>query len=1069
MPLAFDHHWSVVLRDGVSGLVAMAAEMEFCLLGPLLVRCDGTVLTVPRGKQRALLAALLLSPGRMVPVDELAELLWASGPPPSARVTVQNYVRRLRQALGETGRTRIDTGLGGYRIHLGVAELDVSRLAAMLTSAQTSARAGRWDEAAAGSAAALALWRGEPLEDVDSEPLKLRAAPGLAEMRLQALETRIDADLHLGRHAEVITELYGLTRAEPLREHLHALLMLALYRCGRQAEALAAYQTARRMLIEEVGTEPGPGLHDMHKKILAADPALAAAKPRASLAEGNGNAAAVPQELPGAPAALTDSASSPAGVPRELPGTAAHFTGREGELAVLAGLLDRGGEETPGTVVISAIGGTAGVGKTALAVHWAHQVADRFPDGQLYVNLRGYDPGQLVTVADALAGFLRALGVPGPDIPPEPDERAARYRSLLAGRRMLVVLDNAGSVEQVRLLLPGTPACVTVVTSRDSLPGLVARDGAVRLDLDLLPAADAVSLLRALIGDRAGADPGAAEALAAQCCRLPLALRVAAELAAARPAIPLAGLVGELADQQRRLDLLDAGGDSRTAVRAVFSWSYRHLDPAAARMFRLLGLHPGPDLDRYAAAALTGTTVEQAGRAFGTLTRAHLTQLARPGRYSLHDLLRAYARDLAAGSDTEDERQAVLTRLFDYYLRTAATATDTLFPAERHRRPRIPPPAIPGPAVADPADARAWLDAERATLVAVAVHTASHGWPGHATRLAATLFRYLDTGGHYPEAIVIHTHARHAARDIGDSAAEATALTSLGAVDWRQSRYPQAVGHFGQALAICRETGDRAGEARALGNLGLVDFQQGRYPEASGHFGQALAICRETGDQSGEARALGNLGDIDIRLGRYPQAARHHRQALVVCHRTGDRPGEARALGNLGDIDIRLGRCQQAADHYHQTLALFRETGDRIGEASTLGNLGLVDFQQGRCEQAAAHFRQALAVCHETGDRSGEAQALNGLGETFLATGRSSDARAQYAAALSVTTQSGEKYEQARAHNGLAHACHAAGDPGQARRHWTEALTLYTSLGAPETDQVRARLATTDDHARREA
>ena len=1031
--------------------------VRFALLGTLMLAGGaGDPVGVSGARQRALLASLLLSANVPVSYGALAEAVWDGSPPPGAATTLRSHIRRLRQALGPQAGARITACDPGYLISVQEPELDVLRFETACRDAGAARRAARWPEASAAAARALELWRGTPLLDVPSQVLRDRFVPGLEQMRLQALEDRAEADLRLGGQDRLIPELRELAARHPVRERFHAQLMEALARAGRRAEALEAYRQARRALVGELGIEPGPQLRLLHQQILDGGPALAAPP-----AGRDGTLQA--------PAPLADSASSPAGVPRELPGTAAHFTGREGELAVLAGLLDRGGEETPGTVVISAIGGTAGVGKTALAVHWAHQVADRFPDGQLYVNLRGYDPGQLVTVADALAGFLRALGVPGPDIPPEPDERAARYRSLLAGRRMLVVLDNAGSVEQVRLLLPGTPACVTVVTSRDSLPGLVARDGAVRLDLDLLPAADAVSLLRALIGDRAGADPGAAEALAAQCCRLPLALRVAAELAAARPAIPLAGLVGELADQQRRLDLLDAGGDSRTAVRTVFSWSCRHLDPAAARMFRLLGLHPGPDLDRYAAAALTGTTVEQAGRAFGTLTRAHLTQLARPGRYSLHDLLRAYARDLAAGSDTEDERQAVLTRLFDYYLRTAATATDTLFPAERHRRPRIPPPAIPGPAVADPADARAWLDAERATLVAVAVHTASHGWPGHATRLAATLFRYLDTGGHYPEAIVIHTHARHAARDIGDSAAEATALTSLGAVDWRQSRYPQAVGHFGQALAICRETGDRAGEARALGNLGLVDFQQGRYPEASGHFGQALAICRETGDQSGEARALGNLGDIDIRLGRYPQAARHHRQALVVCHRTGDRPGEARALGNLGDIDIRLGRCQQAADHYHQTLALFRETGDRIGEASTLGNLGLVDFQQGRCEQAAAHFRQALAVCHETGDRSGEAQALNGLGETFLATGRSSDARAQYAAALSVTTQSGEKYEQARAHNGLAHACHAAGDPGQARRHWTEALTLYTSLGAPETDQVRARLATTDDHARREA
>lgn len=621
---------------GERGFVAMAdaIEMEFCLLGPLVVRCDGTPLTVPPGKQRALLAALLLNPGRMVPVDELAELLWASGPPPSARVSVQNYVKRLRQALGETGRSRIETGLGGYRINLGVAELDVSRLAAMLTSAQTSARAGRWDEAAAGSAAALALWRGEPLEDVDSEPLKLRAAPGLAEMRLQALETRIDADLHLGRHAEVITELYGLTRAEPLREHLHALLMLALYRCGRQAEALATYQAARRMLIEEVGTEPGPGLHNLHKKILAADPALAAAKPRASLAEGNGNAAAVPQELPGVPA---------------------EFTGRKPELAALTGLLNLVGRRGLGTVVIGAICGAPGVGKTALAVYWAHQVARQFPDGHLYVSLCGYDPGPPITPAVALAGLLRALGVAGPDIPASQDERARRYRSLVSGRRMLIVLDNAGSAEHVRPLLPGTHGCMTIVTSRSSLAGLVAREGATRLEVDLLPLGDAIRLLRSLIGARVEADPDAAAALAGQCARLPLALRVAAERAAARPAAPLADLVDELADQQQRLDRLDADGDQRSAIREVFSWSCRQLDADTHRAFRLAGLHPSAELDCFALAALTGGTPGRAGQMLESLASASLVQRVQPGRYGLHDLLRAYARELAtaAGADNE--------------------------------------------------------------------------------------------------------------------------------------------------------------------------------------------------------------------------------------------------------------------------------------------------------------------------------------------------------------------------------------------------------------------------------
>jgi Helix-turn-helix domain/NB-ARC domain len=496
-------------------------------------------------------------------------------------------------------------------------------------------------------------------------------------------------------------------------------------------------------------------------------------------------------------------------VPRQLPAPVAHFVGRAGELMALSRLLPKARADTP-ALVISAIGGTAGVGKTALAVHWAHQVARRFPDGQLHVNLRGNDPGQPMSAADALAGFLRALGVPGQEIPAEADERAARYRSLLAGRRVLVLLDNAGSVEQVRPLLPGAPACVAVVTSRDALAGLVAREGARRLDLDLLPPSDAIGLLRALIGARVDADPGVAAELAEQCARLPLALRVAAELAAARPAVSLAGLAGELADQ-RRLDLLAAGGDFRTAVRAVFSWSYRHLDAGTARAFRLAGLHPGPDLDPYAVAALTAATVEQAAGLLDALARGYLVQPARSGRFGMHDLLRAYARELVGAQDGAEERRVALTRLLDHYLHTAAMAMDALFPAEQHCRPAVPASASPTPPMPDPAAARAWLDAQRPSLVAVAVHTASHGWPGHATQLAATLFRYLDAGGYYTEAVTIHTCARLAAEATGDRAAEATALTSLGVVDWRLARRQQATDHLRQALALFCQAGDQAG------------------------------------------------------------------------------------------------------------------------------------------------------------------------------------------------------------------------------------------------------------------
>jgi DNA-binding IclR family transcriptional regulator len=490
------------------------------------------------------------------------------------------------------------------------------------------------------------------LTDVPSDLLRREQVPGLEELRLQAVEWRLDAGLELGLHSELVPELQSLARRFPLRERLHAQLMLALVRCDRQAEALEAYQSARQELVEELGTEPGAGLREIHQRILTADPALAV--PQSTAVAGDRLATAVP---------------------RELPAPVAGFVGRAEELAALASLLNRPAEEMP-AVVISAIGGTAGVGKTALALQWAHRAARRFPDGQLYANLRGYDPDRPMSAGDALAGFLRALGVPGPDIPADEDERAAKYRSLLAGKKVLVVLDNVRSEEQVRPLLPGSASCAVVVTSRDSLAGLVARDGATRVEVDLLPLAEAVSLLRQLIGQRVDDDPGAAETLADQCCRLPLVLRVAAELATARPDVALVELAGELADQQRRLDLLDAGGDPRTAGRAVFSWSYRHLENDSALAFRLAGLHPGPDFEAYAAAALTGMTLEQARTVLDTLTRAHLIQPTRTGRYGMHDLLRAYARELAA-RDGEDEQQAVppgLSPRFSGLLGAAETA-----------------------------------------------------------------------------------------------------------------------------------------------------------------------------------------------------------------------------------------------------------------------------------------------------------------------------------------------------------------------------------------------------------
>jgi tetratricopeptide (TPR) repeat protein len=796
-------------------------------------------------------------------------------------------------------------------------------------------------------------------------------------------------------------------------------------------------------------------------------------------------------------------------VAAQLPADVDRFTGRVQELAeldrVLTGTAKQssaaGGEAT--AVAIFVISGAAGVGKTALALRWAHRVRGEYPDGQLYVNLRGYDPDQPLSAEDVLAGFLRSLGVAGQEIPLEIDERAAAYRSLLNGRRVLVVLDNAATVEQVRPLLPGTASCLVVVTSRDFLAGLVARHGARRLDLDPLPPKDAVTLLRALIGRRIDTEPQAAATLAEQCARLPLALRVAAELAAARPGTNLTELVTELSDEHRRLELLDAGGDPRTAIRGVFSWSYRHLPADAARMFRLIGLHPGPDFDPSAAAVLADISLKWAHQLLDLLHRAHLTWLTPSNRHGMHDLLRAYATYLASEEEPEPQRRAALTRLFDHYLNTTAAAANTLVPAPQdHPPPPIRPPTTPNPAVADPTTARAWLDAERTTLTTVIAYTAAHGWPSHTTHLATTLYCYLETAGHYLDALTILTQACHAARQTSDRSAEARALTNLGLVYFWQGHYQQATEHHQQALALCREIHDRAGEADALTRLGLVYQQQGSYQQATehhqqalalfreishrdgeanvlddlgvaywhqGHYGQAaehlqraLALFRQIGHRVGEAHALGYLGLIHQRQGRYGQAAEHLEHALILFRQIGHRIGEARALVSLGGVYQHQGRPVQALDHLEHALALFREVGDRVGEADALTLLGGVYQGQGHHDQANTHQQQALALYREIGHPTGQACALNSLGEIRYATGQPREALVQHTAALTLAGKIGDRYEQARAHNGLAQAHHITSDSDFARHHWQEALSLYSHLDIPDTDDIRTHLAILD-------
>jgi tetratricopeptide (TPR) repeat protein len=779
-------------------------------------------------------------------------------------------------------------------------------------------------------------------------------------------------------------------------------------------------------------------------------------------------------------------------VPRELPADVPAFTGRAAELATLDRLLaDAGG--TTKAVVLSAVAGMAGVGKTALAIHWGRAVTDAFPDGSLYIDLRGYDPDEPVRPGDALARFLRTLGLNGVDIPYDPAERAARYRTLLDGRRMLIILDNARNTEQVRPLLPGTASCFVIVTSRDRLSGLVSRHGAHRIDLDPLPAADATALLRTLVGHRTDVDPASTNLLATYCARLPLALRVAAESAVARPALSVASLAGELADEHRRLELLAAGDDPRTAVRTVFSWSYDHLPATAARMFRLLGLHPGTEITVTAAARLSASGPTEAERWLDTLADAHLVQPTRHG-YRMHDLVRAWARERAATGEPEADRHAAVTRLLDYYLHTATAAVKLLYPHER--RPQL---AIAAPVpVADEPTARDWLSTERANLAAITVHAARHGWPRHAIQLSAVLHRHLYLAADHTTAQTLHEHAlaaarRHGApadqaralhdlgstlasvaeydqavelleralalhRNAGDRASEARALSNLGTTFWRSARYDHAATHLEQAVAIYHDVNDPAGEVRARLNLAATFWRSGRYEPALDHLQRVLAWSDRLGIREGQVLALGGLGAVGWRQGRYAEAVAMLSRACVLAVESGDRFGESIARTQLGAARGRTGAHDEAVEHIERAVTLWRESGDRDGHADALANLGDVHNLAGRYEAAATCHYEALRLFRACGDRTGLAMAWNGLAETARATAAPARALSAHEQARTFAESVDDRVQLARAHHGAGHVHLVLGDLAECRAQWRRALALYDEQGAPEAGEILAAM-----------
>ncbi len=1007
------------------------------VLGPLTVSRGDEPVEIGAEKQRLILALLALQPNRTVRREDLVDVVWDE-PPPSCLDLLHTYVARLRRALRPADL--IATDKGGYRLSAGESELDLLEFDALL--------------ARDAPGEALELWRGPALADVE----RLRQHPARLALAMRRAKA-VMAYAGVAAPEDAAVQLRVLTAEEPLNESAHARLMLVLAESGRQAAALDVFEEIRRRLAEELGIEPGPELRAVHRQVLRQD--FAGPEP-------------------------------PARVPAQLPADVPGFRGRVTQLAELDSLLRREDGDTGARIAV--LSGTGGVGKTALAVHWAQRSPGEFPDGQLYLDLHGYGTVRPVEPGDALSGFLRALGVPGTDIPTEPDERAAKFRTALAGRRMLLVLDNAGSVAQVRPLLPGSPTCLVLVTSRDALPGLVARHGARRVLVDLLTDAEARDLLRALLGPRVDEEPEATAALIGYSARLPLALRLVAELALGREGERLAALAAELADERRRLDLLDGGGDPLTAVRAVFSWSYRHLPSDAARVFRLCGLHPGRDLTPVTIAALADVPLPEAERLTGVLVRAHLVQHTGDDRVQLHDLLRVYAAELAAAEP--DESHAAQERLFDCYVRSAAQAMDVVLPQERHLRPVVPDPDV------KVIEAQAWLEAERRNLLAVAAHATRHGWADHLRLLSGILWHHLDVGGYHEEALVLHTHASALAHDAGDRAAEAEPLTLIALGHWRVGRSREARRYLEEALVLVRETGDRRTEIHVLNTLGLVCRALGRFAEAITYSTEALAVARKTGDRTSEGLVLIVLGCSCRGIGRYAEAAGYHREALALARETADRTSEGYALVNLGDalsaqgdhdeaarslaeglehframgvrvsegyalgilgdIEHARGRYDEAAQHLERAMEIARETGSPTNRGVALKHLGDVRLAQGRPEEAARHLEEALGLARECGDRGVESRVLNSLGAVAAARGAASDALDHHRAALAAAKKTGCGPEQGRAHCGLGEVHCGLGDAVAAREHWERALACYAGECVPGAIRVRHHLAALD-------
>ncbi|GAA4207988.1 transcriptional regulator AfsR [Streptosporangium oxazolinicum] len=998
--------------------------LRFAVLGPVQAWRDGFELDLGTPLQRSILAMLLLRESRAITPAEMIDAIWGDDAPPRALGALRTYVSRLRAVLepGRSPRTRPEllTSVGrGYALLLNGGSLDLLLFERGVQEAEAARREGDSARAAESLRASLALYTGEPLAGAVG-PYADHQRGRLAERRMSVLEVLMDLDLELGRHADVLSELIALTADHPLRERLRAQLMLAYYRCGRKAEALAAFADTRATLIEELGIEPGPDLTNMHQRILTGDPALVPAptgpaRPapaevtevaETAAREGREARRPEPEPEPARAAEIRATVTTPE-LPRpaQLPAAVSDFTGRRQIITRLRTLLSSqdGSEGVP----VAAISGIGGVGKTALAVHVAHAMHDLFPDGQLYADLRGY--GEEPTEPESvLAAFLRGLGLPADAIPDGMAERSALFRSLLADRRMLVLLDNARDAAQVSQLLPGSAGCAAIVTSRGKLADLAS---ARLIDLDVMEPDEALALFGIVAGvERVEAERAVAMDVVAACGFLPLAVRIVAARLAARPSWTVASLVPRLADERRRLDEMRVGN---LAVEATFALGYGQLNPAQARAFRLLSLPGGPDISVGAASGLLALDPMDTEDVLESLVDASLLEAPAPGRYRFHDLLKLFARRVAertenateescaAGETRRGERrgsgvsvviggegEAALRRLLDFYLASARSAHRLAYEGSTMAdRLRV---TGTGHVFASADEAVAWLSVEAESLFAsiaqvTCADDADELLPGADLLLA--MEPLLESGSHVREFESRTREMLAVARRLGAVSSELRCRYVLGRVLFGANRLAEAEEEFRTSLELS-DGGDRVVTGEVLNALAVVAGRRRRHVEALTWFGSAREAFRETGARGGEALTLSYSARDHLFLEQPKEAIAAAEQGLALFIEMGSSAGTARARYHLGMVLSRVGRLNEAVHHHAECLAFFRASKQRVWEQRVCSRLAETFINAGRFTDAARHAEQALTVSREISHPYGEAQALWVLGKALNGLGK---------------------------------------------------------------------------------